>query len=393
MNMAEFPDIPIKLGIAHPRSRRWKSSKGGTLQGDVPKSLRDAVFERDQYFCRCCGFRSRKYQQVVVLDGNVRDIDSMITACIFCHQCFELDSVQRWRSGVLIWLPEVDQATLHHVARDIYRARITQGPMAQKARLILDRLRDSNRSEGEGSQKTRSEEARERLGTDDPSILAAMLRDDAIAQRKPELEQVLTGIRLFPLDRRIVAEASLEFNQFPQILAYWRSKGGPFHNETSYKWLDYIESISFSPEEISAVSVKLNEPVYHSHAQLAVKLLRDAAAFFKTLAEQNPAVRVKMKENSDVFEQVADLLEKDPTGRVEKSAGAESNQNTQDALPESQPDSSYARFAAKLLRDAADFFRTLAEQNQPIEEQMTMNARIFEQLADLVETDPTGQMQ
>lgn len=56
-----------------------------------------------------------------------------------------------------------------------------------------------------------------------------------------------------------------------------------------------------------------------SHAQLAAKLLRDAAAFFETIAEQNPPLKDQMDENSDVFKQVADLVEQNPTGEIEES--------------------------------------------------------------------------
>lgn len=55
-----------------------------------------------------------------------------------------------------------------------------------------------------------------------------------------------------------------------------------------------------------------------SHAELAGKLLRDAAAFFKTIAEQNPPLKDQMDENADVFEQVADLVETDPNGQIEE---------------------------------------------------------------------------
>jgi len=55
-----------------------------------------------------------------------------------------------------------------------------------------------------------------------------------------------------------------------------------------------------------------------SHAELAAKLLRDAAAFFKTISEQNPPLKEQMDENADVFEQVADLVEKNPTGIIEE---------------------------------------------------------------------------
>ena len=54
-----------------------------------------------------------------------------------------------------------------------------------------------------------------------------------------------------------------------------------------------------------------------SHAELAAKLLRDAATFFKTIAEQNPPLKEQMDENADVFQQVADLVEQNPTGQIE----------------------------------------------------------------------------
>ncbi len=55
-----------------------------------------------------------------------------------------------------------------------------------------------------------------------------------------------------------------------------------------------------------------------SHSELAAKLLRDAATFFKTIAEQNPPLKEQMDENADVFEQVADLVETDPNGQIEE---------------------------------------------------------------------------
>lgn len=54
-----------------------------------------------------------------------------------------------------------------------------------------------------------------------------------------------------------------------------------------------------------------------THAQLAAKLLKDAAVFFRSIGEQNPPLQVQMQENADVFEQVAQLLEINPTGVIE----------------------------------------------------------------------------
>lgn len=58
-----------------------------------------------------------------------------------------------------------------------------------------------------------------------------------------------------------------------------------------------------------------------SHAQLAAKLLRDAATFFRTIAEQNPPLKEQMGENASVFDQVADLVERDPNGVIRDPNG------------------------------------------------------------------------
>lgn len=52
----------------------------------------------------------------------------------------------------------------------------------------------------------------------------------------------------------------------------------------------------------------------------------------------------------------------------------------------------YSNLAAKLLRDAASFFRNVGEQNKPLKEQMDDNAAVYEQVADLVENNPLGEL-
>lgn len=155
----------------------------------------------------------------------------MSTTCIFCNQCFNLDQVSIMRSGVLLWLPEIKQADLHHIARAVYVARISQGPIAEAARKSLDAL------------MTRRDAVRARIGTDDPYILATVLKDYLTDSHYTNRDKKIDGVRLFPLDRRIIKEADLEFNQFPQILAYWRSKDGPFGGKTPQKWFDIYHQI------------------------------------------------------------------------------------------------------------------------------------------------------
>jgi len=54
-----------------------------------------------------------------------------------------------------------------------------------------------------------------------------------------------------------------------------------------------------------------------THAQLAAKLLRDAATFFRNVGGQNPELKEQLDDNAAVYEQVADLLEQNPTGEID----------------------------------------------------------------------------
>lgn len=236
--MAQYP---ITLGISRSKPGNQKQQSGAGSAGStssmgekLPKDIKQRIFERDDYTCQCCGFKSKKYQEVLHKNSDIHDKNdsNLLTVCIFCHQCFHLDSVSTMKSGALIWLPEVDQATLHHIARAIYVARISQGPVAEAARKSLDIIMG------------RREEAKKRIQTDDPYILATVLKDYLGPKHYADRAKKLEGIRLFPLDRRIIKEADLEFNQFPQILAYWRSKDGPFGGKTPPQWISLYQELS-----------------------------------------------------------------------------------------------------------------------------------------------------
>lgn len=213
--------LPLIPGIARMTGNSVSSRPSPKLSGkanELTPEIKRAVFERDHHTCQCCGFQSQKYQEVHFLDHNHKNftMDNMVTTCIFCHQVFNIDQASVMRSAVLIWLPEISQADLHHIMRAIYVARISQGPMAEAARASLDSL------------MARRDEAKRRIGTDDPYVLATVMRDFLTNRHYANRDEKLDGVRLLPLDRRLIREADLEFNQFPQILAYWRSKDGPF---------------------------------------------------------------------------------------------------------------------------------------------------------------------
>lgn len=214
--------LPITLGIVR-SSGNAQSAERAALQ---LQEMRPRILERDNHTCRFCGFRSMKYQEIHFLNTNPEDVqpDNLVTSCIFCHQCFDLEKASQMNSGVLVWLPEIGQAELSHLARAIYVARISQGSMADSARSALEAI------------MARRDDAMARIATHDPLFLATVLRDFLGPKHYAMRAEKLDGVRLFPLDRRNISEGDLRFNQFPQILAYWRSKDGPFGNYQPNQW-------------------------------------------------------------------------------------------------------------------------------------------------------------
>ena len=197
--------------------------------------IRTAVLARDENRCQYCGFVAAKYQEVNYTGlrrkkgapapaATALSADHYVTACTFCHQCTHVERIERMQSGTIVWLPEIGQAALHHICRAIYVARISQGPMADAARDALEAL------------LARKSEAMARLGTESPQILASVLQDFLETREYRQRAEKLKGFRILPLDRRIIREGDLEFNQFPQILAYWRSKEGPFGEHPPRHW-------------------------------------------------------------------------------------------------------------------------------------------------------------
>ena len=210
------------------------------LHGDVmglPKELKHRIAAKELHTCHFCGFtNSQKYQEIVVRNGQEWRHNNAKAACIFCAQCFTVDWVANRRSGLLIHLPEISQNELNRLLKLLYVFRISQGTLANKARKLLEIL-------------TKRRDKAKQILTDDPSILARELKSCVSHEAYETLTMKIKDIRLMPLDRRIIREADLEFNQFPQILAFWRSSSGPLRgkklsNCSSEKLDEYINRLS-----------------------------------------------------------------------------------------------------------------------------------------------------
>ncbi len=54
-----------------------------------------------------------------------------------------------------------------------------------------------------------------------------------------------------------------------------------------------------------------------THADLAAKLLREAAIMFRTMGGTSDELAEKLSEFADVYDQVADLVEADPLAELQ----------------------------------------------------------------------------
>ena len=191
--------------------------------------LRQKVLNRDKYTCRYCGFRAGKFQRVHFKLGQqaAPTLDNLATACVFCEQCFELESVANMDSGLLIWLPELSQAELNHFARALYVARQQEDKdpeLARRAQAAIDQL------------ISRRSEAKRRLGTDEPILLATAMTEQLNDTAYDARTERLDGIRLLPFGRRLVVNDDGQQDQFPRILSYWMSREGPFGQYKTEDW-------------------------------------------------------------------------------------------------------------------------------------------------------------
>ena len=219
--------LPITLGVSRTLPHKDGKSQAEPQFHADPDTFRVRVFERDNYTCKCCGFRAEEFQEILFLNGDRGDLrmENAATTCIFCNQCFDLNKVGKMQSGVLIWLPEITQAVLHHIIRAVYVARVDQGPAAKAARQALDTL------------MARREQARLRVGTDNPKILGAVLEDFLSEKTYMRRDEMLKGIRLLPLDRRVIQDPELgDYNPFQHILNSWRTGNGPFSGTSVREW-------------------------------------------------------------------------------------------------------------------------------------------------------------
>jgi intracellular multiplication protein IcmJ len=233
--------LPVTLGVKRNIDAQGNGGKKRRpLNRAQLNKIVQTTLEKDAFTCRYCGFQSRQYQKAIPKDWAINDprAGALVTACVFCEQCFALETVAPMGSGTLIWLPEISQAQLNHLMRAIYVARAKNKETPENIRVAADRAHEilSNRRG----------EAKRRIGTDDPSVLSAALLESLEEGAYKERGRKLEGVRLMPLDKRLSPTGGKEVDHFPRMLNYWVSKEGPFGAYPVEKWNDILK-LSESP--------------------------------------------------------------------------------------------------------------------------------------------------
>lgn len=218
--------LPVAPGVRHSPD----TGKGASSQAHPrSKAQTDKTLQRDDYTCRFCGFHSKHYQRVIA-NPDTRDRQEWVTACTFCEQCLNLDRAGVTGAGILIWLPEIGQAELNHIARAIYVARAEPNDLSETATRALDAL------------TSRRAEAKKRLGSDDPLLLATVMQEMLTADDVAKTAAKIEGIRLLPPDKHLMRTPSGDVNQFPQIVKYWRSPEGPYAKLPVESWVEMFKT-------------------------------------------------------------------------------------------------------------------------------------------------------
>ncbi len=213
--------LPLSLGAG-----QSTGAGGGALKA-LTKHAAEKILKNDNYTCRFCGFRSIQHQRVVPYEGDY------VTSCGFCELVLALERAGLMGSGLLVWLPEIPQAELNHIARAIYIAKASEdSAMVDAASRALDAL------------TARRTDAKKRLGTDDPLVLATAFHESLSDEERKAAVHRLEGVRLLPLDKHMIRSKGRDFNGFPQIVKYWRSPEGPFAKLPTQEWKDLFAKVS-----------------------------------------------------------------------------------------------------------------------------------------------------
>ena len=150
------------------------------------------VLDRDKHTCYYCGFKAKKYMEVVNLDGNYFNniLTNLVTSCGFCSQCFFLEVVGKYDNsgGRMIYLPEISQVNLNGLCHVLFCAIANSTDYLLEAQEVYKFF------------KSRAKMVENFLGQgmSDPSLLGNMLLNEQAKVRQKIQKEIFDSVRLLP---------------------------------------------------------------------------------------------------------------------------------------------------------------------------------------------------
>lgn len=240
--------VPLVLSV---KAANWRMTDSGSENADtVFRHQRKRALERDNYTCQACGFRHVKWQEVHHLDDNHanNDHDNLATLCPYCHMVQHFGLAGRNGEAVLVFMPEIAQADLHHLVRSIQFARswsdgITRGTRGTPNIDSLRTARDISDAAGtlDSELKARTADAERLIGTSDALELANILMSVSLNNPKvyDRRAEWLHGIRLLPLGVRRDGSKDV----MTEMVSGWSAPGGPYSGLVPKTWMQLLKSM------------------------------------------------------------------------------------------------------------------------------------------------------
>jgi intracellular multiplication protein IcmJ len=168
-------------------------------------AIQTKLFARDEYTCRYCNFQSEKYQVIVNHDHDYSNNKSsnLVTACMFCAQCFFLDQIGKNNKtgGYIIYLPEIEQADLNHICRILFTSLLRDAPYKGKLQNTYLSLKDRTTVVDDIFGPNSSE----------PNVFGQALIDSNFSKKQLQ-HPALANLRLLP-----------EKKFFAEEIVYWKA--------------------------------------------------------------------------------------------------------------------------------------------------------------------------